>query len=102
VPDDDLEHVLGVLSGEHKTDVDRVSALLFALIKARAARKSPALNPSLRTLLTEFATHERKHIALENAVILPIARLRLQPCDLQALSARLAARRGRLLEGDKE
>lgn len=102
VPDDDLEHVLGVLSGEHKTDVDRVSALLFALIKARAARTSPALNPGLRTLLTEFATHERKHIALENAVILPIARLRLQPCDLQALSARLAARRGRLLEGDKE
>jgi iron-sulfur cluster repair protein YtfE (RIC family) len=102
VPDDDLEHVLGVLSGEHQSDGDRVSTLLAALIRARSERKSPALNAGLRTLLTEFAVHERKHIALENAVILPIARLRLQACDLQALSARLAARRGRLLDGVKE
>lgn len=100
-PEDDLEHVLGVLSGEHNSDVDRVSGLLSGLLKAQAERKAPSLIPGLRVLMADFAAHERKHIALENAVVLPIARMRLQSCDLQALSARLAARRGRLLGGGK-
>lgn len=101
-PEDDLEHVLGVLSGEHKSDVDWISKVLSGLLKAQAERKAPSLNPGLRALMADFAAHERKHIALENAVVLPIARLRLQPGDLRALSARLAARRGRLLDGAKD
>ena len=47
---------------------------------------------------TILALHERRHIALENAVILPIARLRLTPQDLHALSTRMAARRGVFLD----
>ncbi|MFN3467316.1 MAG: PCRF domain-containing protein, partial [Candidatus Brocadiales bacterium] len=41
---------------------------------------------------------ELQHLALENAVVLPIARLRLTAKDLQAMSRRLAARRGLVLE----
>ena len=39
-----------------------------------------------------------RHLALENAVVLPIARLRLSAEDLLALSRRLAARRGLVLD----
>lgn len=95
--DDDLEYVLGVLSSEHEADGDRVAKVLAGLVKAQKNRKAPSLDHALRTLLLEFVSHERRHIALENAVVLPFARLRLQASDLKALSARFAARRGRVL-----
>jgi len=100
-PDDDLEHVLGVLSSEHKTDRERTTDLLAGLLKAQKDRKAPSREANLRLLMTQFVAHERRHVALENAIVLPIARLRLQPSDLEALSARLAARRGRFLEGSE-
>ncbi|OYW83575.1 MAG: cation-binding protein [Asticcacaulis sp. 32-58-5] len=96
-PDDDLEHVLGVLGREHKTDDVLIERVLSGLIKAQKNRKAPSLDPSLRQLLIDFVAYERRHIALENAVVLPIARLRLNLSDLQALSARFAARRGRMI-----
>lgn len=101
LPDDDLEHVLGVLCGEHKIDAGRVGILLAGLLKVQKLQKAPSLDAPLRAQLLEFVSHERRHVALENAVVLPIARLRLQPADLKALSARLAARRGRVLPGSK-
>jgi hemerythrin-like domain-containing protein len=97
-PDDDLEHVLGVLSGQHRSDRERIESLLAQLIKAQKDRKAPSRDAALRASILDFVAHERRHVALENAVVLPIARLRLQAADLEALSARLAARRGRLLE----
>lgn len=98
-PDDDLEHILGVLCGEHKTDAARVETLIAGLLKVQNLRKAPSLDLPLRALLLEFIAHERRHVALENAVVLPIARLRLQSGDLRALSGRFAARRGRVLNG---
>lgn len=97
-PDDDLEHVLGVLSGQHRGDREHIESLLAQLIKAQKDRKAPSRDVALRGSIFDFVAHERQHVALENAVVLPIARLRLQAADLEALSARLAARRGRLLE----
>ena len=58
---------------------------------------APGLDPARRKILSEFASQERRHLGLENAVILPIARLRLDADDLATLGRRLAARRGRVL-----
>lgn len=93
-PEDDIERILGILSSDHRIDEDRVRHLLRGLTTAYEARNAPGLNPDLRALMLEFAGMERRHVALENAIVLPLARLRLTAEDLMALSGRLAARRG--------
>lgn len=97
-PSDELDSVLGALSAEHRDDLDRTRALIAELERALADGRVPGHDRENRRLFTEFARHERRHIALENAVVLPIARLRLTVADLRSLSVRLAARRGVLLE----
>ncbi len=46
------------------------------------------------SVLTRFASHVRRHLAAENAILLPIARARLTRRDLQNLSRQMRARRG--------
>ena len=97
-PADELDAVLGALSAEHHDDLDRSRTLIAALEQALADGQAPGHDREIRRLFTDFALHERRHIALENAVVLPIARLRLTAADLRSLSVRLAARRGVLLD----
>jgi hemerythrin-like domain-containing protein len=101
-PADELDAMLGALSAEHHDDLDRSRALIAALEQALADGRSPGRDRESRRLFTDFAQHERRHIALENAVVLPIARLRLTAADLRSLSIRLAARRGVLLDPQGE
>ena len=75
---------------------DRVTAPVVPLA-AMLNETAPGLDPARRKILSEFASQERRHLGLENAVILPIARLRLDADDLATLGRRLAARRGRVL-----
>jgi len=98
LPEDDLDQILGELLAEHRSDLDeaqRVRALLERSLTHRATRGLDA--GQLRTLIA-FASQERRHLAIENAVVLPIARLRLTRDDLADLSRRLAARRAGLGE----
>lgn len=98
LPTDELDAVLGTLSAEHRDDLNHAQALIALLQKALADGEAPGQGPETRRLFTEFTLRERRHIALENAVVLPIARLRLRAPDLRSLSLRLAARRGVVLE----
>jgi len=93
-PEDDIERILGVLSSDHRIDADKVSHLLRGLAAASESRSAPGLDPDLRARMLEFVGMERRHVALENAIVIPLARLRLTADDLKALSGRLAARRG--------
>lgn len=52
------------------------------------------LSASERAMLTQFAAHMRHHLIAENAILLPIARVRLTQADLQLLSDHMRARRG--------
>jgi iron-sulfur cluster repair protein YtfE (RIC family) len=97
-PADELDAVLGALSAEHRDDLEQARALIAGLHQALEDGQAPGRDRETRRLFTEFALHERRHIALENAVVLPIARLRLTAADLRSLSIRLAARRGVLLD----
>jgi hemerythrin-like domain-containing protein len=97
-PGDELDAVLGALSAEHRDDLEHSRTLIAALEQALADGQAPARDRNARRLFTDYAQHERRHIALENAVVLPIARLRLSAPDLRSLSTRLAARRGILLD----
>lgn len=93
LPEDDLDQILGVLSSEHTADLDEARDVRELL--ERALDRREGLEPDQRKTLVAFARQERCHLAIENAVVLPIARLRLSEDDLANLSQRLAARRDR-------
>ncbi len=98
LPEDELEDALGILSADHKADMTKAAEVRALLQKCLEENVAPAMVSDGRRILSEFAAQERRHLALENAVVLPIARLRLSPEDLRGLGDRLAARRGILLE----
>ncbi|MET3527978.1 hemerythrin domain-containing protein [Phenylobacterium koreense] len=95
LPEDGLEHVLEVLLADHKAAAEQVRAVR-AVLEGALADEVPvtALGGQARQILLGFASCERAHLALENAVVLPIARLRLTANDLSYLTQQLAARRG--------
>lgn len=78
------------------TDRDEASRLLPGLraALARCLDTGSDLSPGERQLLTRFAGHERRHLAEENAILLPIARARLTRRDLRKLSSNMRSRRG--------
>jgi iron-sulfur cluster repair protein YtfE (RIC family) len=94
LPEDEIETVLGELSGEHadeqKIAHEIVAGLRHALAKGWATTAVAGLHEHLRGL----ARVERWHLAREDAVVLPIARRRLGPDDQADLGQRMAARRG--------
>lgn len=92
--EDDVEGVLGVLSAEHKADAILGRTVRDYLERCLDTRAAPGASLEGRRDLAAFAAQERRHLALENAVVLPIARQRLTADDLTGLARRLAARRG--------
>lgn len=93
-PEDELEKVLSRLSGEHAKDLTRAAAVRRHLENCLHQQVPISRNNVRRRALEAFAVQARSHLALENAVVLPIARLRLTERDLVTLSNRLATRRG--------
>lgn len=93
-PEDRLERTLGKLSGEHAADMDLGKDVITVLESALESRRGLGTSQSSRDIITRFCTSQRNHIALENAVVLPIARSRLTKEDTKSLAKRLAARRG--------
>jgi len=93
-PDDQIEQVLGMLSGDHASDMDDASGVKALITSALAGRRSPAGFAEASQVILPFCRSQERHIAVENAVVLPIARARLTEADLRNLGQRLAARRG--------
>ncbi len=77
-------------------DLDEASRLLPGLRTALAQclDTGSQLTTKDRQMLTRFAGHVRRHLAAENAILLPIARARLTRRDLQKLSLQMRSRRG--------
>jgi iron-sulfur cluster repair protein YtfE (RIC family) len=98
LPEDDIDQVLNRLYGEHKGDRAHGYLLRTWLERCLEARTAPGSDPAVALALHAFASRELHHLALENAVVLPLAQRRLTAKDLKALSRRLAARRGFAVE----
>ncbi len=96
VPEDAIDAILGRLAAEHASGGILAARLGQAL--GEAALTGRLLDRSTRLDLKELARSEREHLALENAIVMPLARLRLTAGDLRALSLRMAARRGLLID----
>ena len=90
--EDKIEAILGVLADEHREDEDASDAILNIL---QNIEKGEPSTPEDRAALRNFADHLRHHIALENGVLLPIARARMTADALRIVAQSMAARRGR-------
>lgn len=97
-PDDaELATLLGRLAADHQAD-QRLAGEIAAGLEAWQPGRAPSGLPrALREALRLFAGNQRRHLALENARVLPLARRCLDAEDLRNLSLRMAARRGVLL-----
>jgi len=100
-PEDEIEVVLGQLSGEHASEENLATSIVGGLGHMLEHLSEP-LPEDLRSALALFAHNERHHLALENATVVPMAKLRLTERDLKELSARMAARRGILFDAYRE
>ena len=94
LPEDGCELIIERLMAEHALDHDLVDFLLADLeLMATGHRLA---NPT-RFLMNvqSFTDTQRRHLAWENATVLPLARRRLEPQDLQAIRDVMKANRKR-------
>ncbi len=95
--EDEIDDVLDRLSADHAVDQDQARTVRTFLVTALEKKTAPSTLPGGADALCRLARLEKNHVALENAVVMPMARRRLLPSDLEALSRSLAARRGVVL-----
>jgi hemerythrin-like domain-containing protein len=93
-PEDRIEDILAELCQEHDADRKDASDIVEGLeaIEESGAHRPPT--SAFRRLLQRFAANERRHLTVENAIVMPLARARLNADDLRNLGRRMAARRG--------
>jgi hemerythrin-like domain-containing protein len=87
--EDEIDRLLKRLSTDHRHadfDTPRITAILQGA--------TPEIEPTACAALHRYADHARRHLILENAILLPFARLRLNAGDLSRLHAGTARRRG--------
>lgn len=90
-PEDELPKLAKRLEKEHSEIADHLKAVTSGLAGlALATAMSDALRNSMRSL----ANAARRHLILENAVLLPFAKARLTEEDLRALRSAMLRRRG--------
>jgi hemerythrin-like domain-containing protein len=93
-PSDLLDPSLRQLTAEHRESRDAAALLAD---EASRLQRFPKLLPSrrFRDCAEAFARAKQRHIAAENALVIPLARERLARRDLHALARGLAANRAR-------
>jgi len=90
LPEDELDKTLNRLAREHEI-AEVAFALLVPALACMADGALPA--PEDRDALCRLAASERRNLIVENAILLPLARLRLTDQDKAALMAEMCARR---------
>ena len=92
-PGDDVERIIGLLSGEHAADEALAQKIIQGLRQGIETHAS-TISSALRNALLTFADRQRRHLAVENAIVVPLAGKRLSQKDIADLSRRMAVRRG--------
>lgn len=91
--EDEIDAALKRLNEEHEADRDLSLDVRVFLLRAATENAPMSAFPGAPEALRQFAQSQRRHMMLENAVLLPLARRRLTDQDLSVLGARLAGRR---------
>ena len=89
---DNIETVFEVLSAEHSGD-EQMAEDVIAGIENRLNAPNERVDAAFVASAKAFAATQRRHLAWENALVLPVARKRLTEGDLRRLGRKMAARR---------
>ncbi len=93
LPEDDLGPALVRLGEDHERAEPAARAIIDAL--SRPGRDDPIrLDDAAREVMRAYAASEHQHLAIENGVVMAIARVRLKRADLKSISAAMKIRRG--------
>ncbi|HJS32989.1 MAG TPA: hemerythrin domain-containing protein [Alphaproteobacteria bacterium] len=90
---DNIETVFEVLSAEHAGD-EQMAEDVIAGIESQLSAPNERVDAAFVASARAFAATQRRHLAWENALVLPVARKRLTEGDLRRLGRKMAARRG--------
>lgn len=90
-PEDELPKLVERLEKEHSEIAGHLKAVTSGLAGLALAT---SISDVLRTSMRDLADAARRHLILENAVLLPLAKARLTEEDLQALRSAMLKRRG--------
>ncbi|MGL4438926.1 MAG: hypothetical protein ACRCUE_06605, partial [Bosea sp. (in: a-proteobacteria)] len=93
LPEDNLGTVLARLSEDHRLSDVMVHAIVDVL-GATPADNPVKLGRQAREVMQAYAANEHRHLAMENGIVMAIARIRLKPADLKAISHAMKLRRG--------
>lgn len=91
-PDDQVDKTLDRLSKDHAGHLEGAKSCLVILDRFQS--QSPELTTDERDVLRRFADKKRRHLILENAILLPLARARLLTTDLRQMLEHMQDRRG--------
>lgn len=90
--EDDINRAIARLSDDHQ-HAEQDTPLVLDIVDSIISRPGPVPDGE-KIILTRYAAQARRHLILENAIILPFARLRLAKDDLEMLGRRMRRRRG--------
>lgn len=93
LPEDELGALLAHLGEDHHRSKAMVGDIIAALMR-HPTEKTFHLSTSICRLIQAYVAGENRHLAVENGVLLAIARIRLTPKDLKAISRGMKVRRG--------
>ncbi len=91
--EDNLGAVLARLGEDHRQAKSRIDLIVEAL-SSRPADDPVRIDTAAGEVMQAYAASEHQHLAIENGVILAIARIRLTRNDLKAISRGMKERRG--------
>lgn len=91
LPEDNLAPIIERLLRDHSTS-SRLAHEIAAALSAHIG-DDERLDDQLCVLLKSYADAESRHLAIENAIVMVIARKRLRSADLQLISRRMKRRR---------
>lgn len=92
LPEDGLEPILSQLSSGHATAL-REAAAVADILRSIATSPTHALSHNDVVRIQDLTATEQRHLAVENGIVMVIARKRLKASDLAAMSQSMAARR---------
>ncbi len=93
MPEDDLGAVLARLTDDHRRTQRQIDEIVAALCR-NPARDRVRFKAHECQLMQSYAASEGRHLAIENSVVIAIAKIRLSAADFRTMSRNMKARRG--------
>lgn len=90
-PEDEIDKVIDKLLSDHGHAIADAPVIVAIIRRFDEPNSRPSQSDCEQ--MTNFAHHARRHLILENAVILPIARARLTEADLNTMKRHMLERR---------